>query len=167
MAANTVSPTANVVLVLYLAFLMLVIGYGTDTCNSFGNGRIDGEQGRQLLQSLAKADDVGQRLAMAVLINFRINQTAWYAIWFTSIYGLFLPMTQRAPIHVLGLVANAFTCTLLVWHLFGGDNAMVPSNDPYHKIPVPFDAAVTVITGVALVVVVLANQNKSSQEKQD
>lgn len=163
---DRVSYIANVLLVLYLIFLMLIIGYGLSTYNSFGIGRIDANQGRQLMENLIKTGDVEKRLAMAVLINFRINIAGWSAIWATSIYGLFLPTLQRAPIHLLGFCANFFTLSLHLWHMAGGDEAMVPRNDPYHKIPIPFDATVAIVNGIAFVMVVLANK-KSSREKAD
>jgi len=86
---SILSFVANFLWVAYLGFIMFVIGYLLRTENSFGIGRIDPEEGRPLLVGIAQDQgDLGERLAMSILINLRINMAAWFAILFTGVYGL-------------------------------------------------------------------------------
>lgn len=166
--ARTLSFVGNLALVLYLTLLMVVIRYGLETGASFGIGRIAPDEGRDLLQAVVqldgKGEDVYHRLAMAFLINLRINQAAWYAIWFTSLYGLFgLSYSQRTTIHLLGCLAIANTVLVHLYHLgwfspyFFEQDSLVPANDPYHQIPLPGDCTVATLNLAALIAVVWSN----------
>jgi hypothetical protein len=155
--ARTFSYGANILLVLYMAFLLLFIGYGLDAHVMMGVGRIDPDESRRLLSIMADdGDDLQQRLAMSILINLRISIAAWWAIAFVSLYGMFVPFEKRAAVHLLGFFANADTGIVHLYHMglfFGKHDPLVPTDDPYHRIPLPFDWPVALINLAAFFVV--------------
>ena len=175
LTTKNLSLFANSLLCAYLTLLMFVIGYGLDTGASFGIGRIEPQQGRDLLNKVVEHFDggdhnneqLGQRLAMAVLINFRINQAAWWAMLFTSFYSLFfVPYSERAALHLLGGMANLNTLLVHLYHLgyvpFVQKDDLIPRDDPYHKIPLPGDTLCAVMNLAAFLALV---RNKKIKDK--
>lgn len=169
--ARTFSYAANLVLVLYCAFLLLVIGYGLDAHVMMGVGRISPDKSRRLLMAMADdQDEIQQRLAMSIMINLRISQAAWWSIALVSVYGLIIPFPKRATVHLLGFLVNAATGMVHLYHMgllsFGiiELDPLVPTNDPYHRIPLPFDWPVALINLAAFVVVV-SSPPTTSHEK--
>lgn len=151
---------------------MFVIGYGLDTGNSFGIGRIGAEEGWKYVTEMAEnGSDLEERIVMSILINFRINIMAWYAILFTSVFGLLVEYDQRATVHLLGFLANAGTCLLHLYHIgvFGSrtDANLVPPNDPYHRIPVPFDFTVSLLNLIAFLQIVLPSTRREKIANQE
>mmetsp|Transcript_9221 Transcript_9221/g.19742 ORF Transcript_9221/g.19742 Transcript_9221/m.19742 type:complete len:458 (+) Transcript_9221:186-1559(+) len=144
LSSKVISNVAIGSALLHLILVLFVVGYGLDAYNSFSIGRIPADDARHFLQDLVdngdSDDDLRRRFAMAVLINVRINLMAWYAIFFTTLHGIFfLPWRERSTIHLLVFLANTHTLLLHLWHLSGGDEPMVPKDDPYHRLPLPFD----------------------------
>mmetsp|Transcript_9220 Transcript_9220/g.19741 ORF Transcript_9220/g.19741 Transcript_9220/m.19741 type:complete len:176 (+) Transcript_9220:186-713(+) len=156
LSSKVISNVAIGSALLHLILVLFVVGYGLDAYNSFSIGRIPADDARHFLQDLVdngdSDDDLRRRFAMAVLINVRINLMAWYAIFFTTLHGIFfLPWRERSTIHLLVFLANTHTLLLHLWHLSGGDEPMVPKDDPYHRLPLPFDGIAAVTNLIAFV----------------
>jgi hypothetical protein len=162
----TLSFLANLVLVLHLLVIMCL--YGGDACNALGVGRIDARQGRELLGQIAShGGDLEERFSMAVLITFRVNLAAWSTMFITSIYGLVLvdDTSHRIPVHLQCVCAYSGTMAIHIYHLLAGDD-LVPSNDPYHKLPLVLDSVVMLLNLAALLVVVTKKKTKKKGDSQ-
>lgn len=169
--ANIFSLIANAVFSLYVAALMIYpIGYGLDTGRSFGVGRFTTEEGWAIMSDLADGSETDARLAMSILVNFRINLAAWYAVLAVSLYGFLVDYHERATVHFLGFIVNADTGLLHLYHMgmFGTrwDERLVPKEDPYHRIPVVSDWVVSILNLLAFLLVVGAVK-KGNIDKKD
>lgn len=170
--AQAFSYAANLVLVLYCAFLLLVIGYGLDAHVMMGVGRIGPDESRRLLAAMADEDEIQQRLAMSIMINLRISLAAWWSIAAVSAYGLTVPFSNRATVHLLGFLVNAATGVVHLYHMgvlppkgLLELDPLVPTNDPYHRIPLPFDWPVALINLAAFIVVVSTSPSATTTSR--
>lgn len=162
-----VSDISVLLMILYVGFILFVIGYGVDTANAFRIGRIDTKDSWDYLSHLAKQNELDERFVMATIINIRINMAAWYAIWLTSVYGwIVLPWQKRGPVHLLAVLANMATLVVHFYHLSGKD-PLVPPDDPYHQKPLLGDSLVALTNLVAFLLLsshVQTNRLESSKK---